>query len=90
MNKFVCIIDRMIMAMGNLPQCHIVHNKSHAEWHTNELVFMGKSNYITHFICFAFTCVVFDHPFLYLLILCQNVFSCKFVTNASMEFICVS
>jgi hypothetical protein len=43
-----------------------------------------------HTISFAFTYAVFEHLFLYLPILCHNVVSCKFLTNASMEFICIS
>ena len=50
MNKLVCIIDRMIMAMENLSQCHFVHHKSHADWHANELVLMGKFNCFTHLL----------------------------------------
>jgi hypothetical protein len=41
-------------------------------------------------ISFAFTYAVFEHLFLYLPILCHNVVSCKYLTNASMEFICIS
>jgi len=78
------------MAMEKLSQCHILHHKSHADWHANELVLMGRSNYFTHFISFAFTNVIFEHLFLYLPILWQNVVSCQFITNANVEFICIS
>ena len=78
------------MATENLSQCHIVRHKSHADWRANELVLMWKSNNFTHFITFAFACVVFEHLFFYLPILWQNVVSCKFITNASMEFIYIS
>ena len=77
------------MAMENLSQCHFVHLKPHADWHANELVLMGKFNYFTQFLSFAFTYVVFEHLFLYLPILWQNVVLCQFITNASMGFICI-
>ena len=69
------------MTMENLSHCHFVYHISHADWRANDP---------THFISFAFTYVVFEHLFLYLPALCQNVVSCKFLTNASLEFICIS
>jgi len=90
MNKWVRIVDRMILAIESLSQCHFVHHKSHAGWRASDFVLVGKSYYIKHTISFAFTYVVFEHLFVYLPILCQNVVLCKFLTNASMEFICIS
>jgi len=55
MNKWVWIIDRMILAMEILSQCHFVYHKSHAGWHPNEFGLMGKSNYIMPLISFALT-----------------------------------
>ena len=80
----------MLVAMENLSQCHFVHHESNAGWRVHEFVIVGRSNYITHLISFVFTYVVYEHLFFYLLVLCQNVVSCRFLTNASMEFICIS
>jgi len=74
----------MILVMEKLSQCHFVCHKSHADWRANELVLIRMSNYVTHIISFAFTYVAFQHLFLYLPVLCQNVDSCKFLTNASV------
>jgi hypothetical protein len=89
MNKQVWIIDRMILAIENCPSATLSTTNPMLGG-VQVISCLWESRTILHTISFAFTYAVFENLFLYLPILCQNIVLCKFLINASMEFICIS